>query len=252
MILTKFFMNFYIDISELLIYNMCMKSKWSHLKDRVVELRKEGISMTKIEKDIGIPRSTLSYWFKNIKISEKKQKVLEKNKLRGLEKARVKAVIWHNKEKEKRCNIATKEAEEVLNKINTQESNILEIALSFLYLGEGAKSNTFSIANSNSNVLNFFLDSIKKLYKIDKKTLRYELHLRADQNEILMKKYWSQKLNIPVSNIKYCAFDPRTEGRKTRNDYKGVCVVYAGGIAYTRRLLEIARLYSNIISKQHS
>lgn len=229
-----------------------MKSKWSHLKDEIIELRKSGVSMTKIEKDMGIPRSTLSYWFKDIKLTPEKQKTLEENKKRALEKARVKAVIWHNKEKEKRLKIATTEAEEVISGIRDNDLNTLEVALAFLYLGEGAKSNHFSIANSNPDILNFFLKSIDKLYGIKKDKLRYELHLRADQKENEVKNYWSNKLQIPILNIKYCVFDPRTRGRKTRKDYNGVCIVYAGGIAYSRKLLEIARLYSNITFKERS
>lgn len=46
-----------------------MYSKWYELKPKAVELRKEGTSIREIEKLLSIPRSTLSGWLKNIKLT---------------------------------------------------------------------------------------------------------------------------------------------------------------------------------------
>lgn len=51
-------------------YNYTMKSKWFKYKKEVLELRQKGISMTAIERQYGIPRSTLSYWFKDLKLTD--------------------------------------------------------------------------------------------------------------------------------------------------------------------------------------
>jgi hypothetical protein len=45
----------------------------------------------------------------------------------------------------------------VINKINTSDLAILELALSFLYLGEGSKEKLTSIGNANPLVLRFLL-----------------------------------------------------------------------------------------------
>ena len=45
-----------------------MQSKWFELKPTAVKLRRKGFSIGKIEYNLGIPRSTLSGWLKNIEL----------------------------------------------------------------------------------------------------------------------------------------------------------------------------------------
>ena len=56
-----------------------MKSRWFELKSKAVRLRKSGKSIRFIEGKLGIPKSTLSGWFKNIELSNKQKKVLKDN-----------------------------------------------------------------------------------------------------------------------------------------------------------------------------
>jgi len=79
-----------------------MKSQWYELKDRAIKLRKRGLSIGKIERRLKIPRSTLSGWFKNIELTPKQKEKLLNDWKNGLIKAREKAVLWHNTQKEKR------------------------------------------------------------------------------------------------------------------------------------------------------
>ena len=118
-----------------------MTSKWYELKDSAIKLRQRGFSIGEIERRLGIPRSTLSGWLKNIKLTaEQKEKLLQKWK-NGLIKARQGAVVWHNAQKAERIKEAEKSAKETLKNINLNDKNILELALAFLYLGEGSKNN---------------------------------------------------------------------------------------------------------------
>lgn len=226
-----------------------MISQWYKSKEKVIRLRQQGFTLTEISNEFNIPKSTLSSWFKNIKLNSAVEKILEKKKKIALQKAREKAVKWHNEQKRLRLEIAKKEAFEVVAKIDSKNKECLEMALAFLYLGEGAKKNFFSIANTNPEILEFFLNAIKILYNQNRNDLKYELHLRYDQNKQKMKKYWSERLKIPIDKITYCFLDSRTKGKKTLPNYMGVCVIIAKNIKYTRRLLEIAKLYSSMISK---
>ena len=119
-----------------------MKSKWFELKDKAVSLRKKGRSIRYVERALCIPRSTLSGWFKSVKLSKKQKKILYKNWKSALDQAREKAIIWHNSKKEGRLLEAKRQASEVLNRLNADDKDILDIALAALYLGEGFKKNT--------------------------------------------------------------------------------------------------------------
>lgn len=225
-----------------------MQSKWFQLKSKAINLRKQGKSIRDIEKILGIPRSTLSGWLKNIKLNISQYKVLENKNKEALIKARKKAVVWHNQQKSNRLKYAENEADTVLSKIkNTQE--IIELSLALLYLGEGSKkSPTTSIGNSDPLILKFFLNIILKVYKINIQKIRFDLHIRADQNPTIIKSYWSKELKAPLDRFRTISIDKRTVGRSSYSNYKGVCVINCGNVAVQRKLVYIGRKFcENII-----
>jgi hypothetical protein len=228
-----------------------MKSKWYELKADAILLRKRGLSIGKVESRLGIPRSTLSGWLKNIELTKEQREKLLKNWKKGLEKARRKAVLWHNAQKNKRLREAEEAAKETLKNIDIDNHAVLELALAFLYLGEGSKKNMqTSIGSSDPMILKFFLASLKTIYSIDVDNIKCELGLRADQSPEKMKHYWARALGLPIDNFKQINVDKRTKGSATYSYYKGVCHLRCGNIAIQRRLILLANSFcEKIISK---
>ena len=198
-----------------------MISRWFYLKDLAIELRQKGSSIKDIEKKLSIPRSTLSGWFRNVKLNQKQISKLENKKKQALVEARKKAVLWHNEQKQKRMAKAKKEALVVIDNIDLEDTSTLELVLAFLYLGEGYKTNTTGMRSSDPKILKFFIVSTEKLYGIKRNNIRCDLNLRSDQDPEKMKMYWSKELNLPISCFKGHSLDKRTAGRKTYSWYKG-------------------------------
>jgi len=220
-----------------------MKSKWFQLKSKAIYLRKQGKSIRNIETSLKIPRSTLSGWFKDVELTDSQYKVLKEKHENALVKARKKAVVWHNKQKISRLKIAEDEAEKTLLKINNRKE-IIELALALLYLGEGfKKSPKTGMGNSDPLLLKFFLKILINIYKINIEKIRFDLHIRADQNPESIKKYWSKELEVPLNRFKSVSIDKRTLGKTTYPDYKGVCVIDCGNIAVQRKLVYIGRKF---------
>ena len=221
-----------------------MKSKWYELKEGAVKLRKKGLSLGKIESRLGVPKSTLSGWFKDVELSEKQKKKLYNDWKNALVRARIKAVAWHNKQKEQRLLEAKKQAIETLGKINIDNKNIIELALALLYLGEGAKNNPeTALGSSNPLILKFFLSIIKNVYGIENDKIKCELGLRADQDPWKIKKFWAKSLNLPIENFHRINVDKRTIGSKTYPHYKGVCHIRCGNSAVQRKLIYLANSF---------
>lgn len=220
-------------------------------KDEAIKLRKRGISIGKIERRLNIPRSTLSGWFKNIKLTKRQKEKLSQDWKKALIKARKKAVLWHNAQKEKRLQEAKNAAAKTMETININNKNFLELALAFLYLGEGTKNNIeTAIGSSDPMILKFFLAALKNIYNIDIKRIGCELGLRADQNPEKIKRYWAKTLKLPLKNFKQINIDNRTKGTKTYPDYKGVCHLRCGNVAIKRKLMSLASLFcQKIIDK---
>ncbi|MBI2514913.1 hypothetical protein HYV91_01855 [Candidatus Wolfebacteria bacterium] len=221
-----------------------MKSKWFRYKDEAIRLRKKGFSIGNVEKCLGIPRSTLSGWFKDVKLSEKQKHKLWLNWKNGLTKARKKAVLWHNQQKQNRLNEAREASLGVLRRINLKDKDILDLALAMLYLGEGAKKNAeTAMGSSDPLILRFFIAALRKIYNFDISKMRCELYLRADQNPDVIKRFWSSELNLPIRNFKQVSIDKRTIGIKTYPGYKGVCNIRCSNVAIKRKLLYLSELF---------
>lgn len=140
------------------MYNVYIKSKWSELKPEAVALRKHGKSLPYVHDKLGIPKSTLSHWFKDIILTEKQKEKLQKNWQNALVKARTKAVEWHNQEKYKRLKTTELESLSLLSQIDKKNTNVIELALALLYLGEGTKSQAETgMGSSDPLILNFLL-----------------------------------------------------------------------------------------------
>ena len=96
-----------------------MKSQWYELKPKAIELRQKGFSIRDIEDKLKVPKSTLSHWLRVIKLSADQKARLRNEWLIALERARQKAVLWHNAQKARRVAEAEKEALSTFKKINS-------------------------------------------------------------------------------------------------------------------------------------
>lgn len=223
-----------------------MVSRWFNLKNKVIKLRKKGTSIGVINKEYGIPKSTLSCWFRKIKLSKlQKDRIYNAASIK-MDEARKKALLWHHSQKESRILKAKLEAGSIINRLNMNDLSILELALSFLYLGEGSKDNLTSMGNANPLVLKFFIKATKRIYP-NAKLGRCQLHLRSDQDELDAIKYWSAKLNIDKNQFDFVK-DKRIAKSKTYSTYHGVCVVRFTEIAIQRRLVFLSHDFCNIIT----
>ena len=83
---------------------------------------------------------------------------------------------------------------------------------------------------------------ILALERIQKK-IRFDIHIRADQNPKLIKEYWAKELKAPLHRFTTVSIDKRTIGKSTYPDYKGVCVINCGNIAVQRKLVYIGRKF---------
>lgn len=226
-----------------------MISKWSHLKYKAILERKRGKSLRDVELSLNIPKSTLSYWFKNIKLTFRQKRFLRLRHNKSLSEARKIAKDWHREQKIKRLEIAGKQAEETLSLINNNKET-LELALAMLYLGEGfKKSGGTGMGNTDPLILKFFLRLMLKVYNLKLENISIYLHLRADQNVESMKKYWSKELKIPLSRFRKVSIDKRTIKTKTYPHYKGVCLINCGNVAIQRKLVYIGKKFCEKTTK---
>lgn len=223
-----------------------MKSKWFKLKEEAVSLRRKGLSIGYIENKLGINRSTLSGWFKNIQLTELQKKQLIQNSRNGLIIAQKKGGQWNADQGNKRRAVIREEIEQLIPE-QVLDKKTGELILAAFYLAEGTKQEgSFIIANSNSEILKGIAGLLRYLYPIDESKFRCCLHLRSDQNEKELKSYWSKLLNVPEEQFLKTQFDKRAI-KKTYESYKGVCVLYYYDMALQRRILYLGEKVLSIV-----
>ncbi len=228
-----------------------MISKWYNLKHEALRLRKQGKSLPYIHLKLGIPKSTLSYWFKNVTLSQTQKDKLHRDWQDALTKARKGAVLWHNKEKAKRLKSAEIDGLSLLKEIDMNDAKITELALAILYLGEGTKAKSETgMGSSDPLILKFFITCLRKIYRVPESKIKCELHLRADQDPSKMIEFWSKELRVSRDNFTKPYLDKRTEGKMTYDSYKGVCLIRCGQVAIQRKLVYIAKHFCTEIATQ--
>lgn len=203
-----------------------MYSQYYTFKPKAVVLRKKGRTYGEIKRIIGepIPKSTFSHWFRNIIISEAYKRRLDKNILKNIQRAQVKALVSNRLRREKYIQEVRNRVKHLIIKLRNRDT--AKIALAMLFLGEGAKRAKGSVmfGNSDPKTVELFLKLLRYSYKIDESKFRCTLQCRADQNIKKLEKFWSRITNIPFSQFYKARVDLRTIGKPSKRlDYKGVC-----------------------------
>lgn len=161
------------------------------LREKALLLRKSGNSYSYIKKELGVSKSTLSYWLRDLPLSRERI-----NELRGRSEVRI----------EKYRQTMIQKRKERLNKIYKEEmkkwlplsQKEVYIGGLFLYWGEGSKT-TFDkvcISNTDPQIIRFASYWLTHALGVDKNKIRVALHLYTDMDVEKSKGYWSKLLDI--------------------------------------------------------
>ncbi|GMX58934.1 MAG: hypothetical protein MCSN_5880 [Candidatus Microsyncoccus archaeolyticus] len=165
----------------------------SRLEDRekVLALRKKGMSYGQIKNVLKISKSTLSIWLKDYPLSKERIKELRDCNEQRIERYR----DTMRKKRELRLDNFYRQEKTKIFPLSRKE---LYLAGLFLYWGEGSKNNEARLAISNTDpaIIKFFIFWLEKYWNISKDKLKVQLHLYVDMNiseEII---FWSKELKI--------------------------------------------------------
>jgi len=113
---------------------------------------------------------------------------------------------------------------------NIEESKLFGMGIG-LYWGEGNKANknTVKLGNSDPALLRIFIKFLVKFFKINKKDLRFHLHVFTDIDLDEAKKYWKKEMDVEKEQF----YKPTITITGKLGNYKkkskyGVLTVYYG------------------------
>lgn len=165
-------------------------------KNKAIKMRASGMSYSQIKAELGVSKSTLSLWLRDLPLSDTRLRELRDFNQVRIEKTRV----TKQRKRESRLKNVFDIVSKDIGKITKRD---LLIAGFFLYWAEGGKTQTHAVILSNTDpaMVRAFIawivligGSVDKMY--------FRLHLYSDMNEIKEIKYWSTELGVPKQAFK--------------------------------------------------
>ena len=192
----------------------------ANLKIKAIRLRRGGSSYGEIKKKLGAPKSTLSYWLKDVSLTEEQKKRLYTGNVLALARG-------SQSQKERRlreiAEIITNAKKEISDSISLESYRLFGAAL---YWAEGNKKNTLGITNSDPYLILFMVKWFEKILGASpSKDMKVHLNIYPQQNEQDIKKFWSQLTGIPLGNFGKTFVKPLSKNYKKNNLYYGTIKV---------------------------
>ena len=165
-------------------------------KEEVFKLRRKKLSLLKISKILGIPKSTISGWLKNELWSKQitKKLVAETSRMAG---DRIRLLSKINKKRfENNRRTFRQSAKQEFKKLF---ENKLFLTSLMIYAGEGdlkIENSIVRIANTDWRMLLTFNRFLKEICAVPEEKIHAAIVLYPDLNEIKCKRFWSQKIGI--------------------------------------------------------
>lgn len=207
-------------------------------------LRKQGFSYGEINRALTRkrPKSTLSYWFKDIPLSEYRKEELRERFAPKLAAAREKAIEAKRAKRERRL----KEIEERNSGIKQVLGNpdARKALLGVLYAANGAKK-AFSFSSSNPDIIRLYLYLLRTSFRIDESKLRCTVLARADSPLPELTYYWAKETAIPTEQFYTTRKDARTIGKDARKGSFGTCRIEYMSADLFREVMSIGSILTS-------
>ncbi len=171
-------------------------------------LRKKGLSYNKIKEQLGVSKSSVSLWCRDIKLTNEQSK-----KLADRSAAVFKLGAKANHEKRIVEILVIKEASK--KEIANLDRDNFKIAGAILYCAEGNKTNSASVTNSDPRIIRFMVTWFKEIFDIPPNRLKAYLHIHYGNDERKIKKFWSGLTGIPLKNFGKSFIKPKGTGHRT-------------------------------------
>lgn len=219
--------------------------RWSiEKKTEARNLRLNGASFNLIIKKLNVPKSTLSFWLKDI---PRPDNLYFTNRKDWLDKIRLLAA---NANRKKRQQSTDKIIHEVKKDIESWEDisviKIQKIMLALLYWAEGNKGRqVIQFANTDPRLALLFITLLRNSFRLDESKFRVRLHLHDYHQEKEVKKFWSDLLKIPESQFNKSYRKARSKEKTFRRNFGGICFIKYNSVYLQERIMQYAYLLAD-------
>ena len=204
------------------------------LREKSRELRRFGMSIREIAHSVGVAKSTISLWCRDIELTQAQVAKLLENKLK------LGQLMGAMAQKQKRINKISKCQKEGLRIFKNISKKEYFVAGLMLYLAEGAKLNRrIDFTNSDPQIIKFILYWLRVFFRVAPEEICIAILINQNHRprDPVIKDYWSQYLSIPVNQFRSTIFlkSKRKKTYENHDSYYGtvkVRVLKSSGLCY--------------------
>jgi hypothetical protein len=220
--------------------------KKKRLLELATKLRISGMSYKQIHMELGIAPSTASVWLKNVGFNNDAVKKLMQRQVAG----RSKGWATLRRKKLERGEVAKLKAIETLKSF-ILDKNVSKILCSFLYWGEGAKTEDHGVvmANSDPLMIRVFLYLLRSSFDINEQKLSGYLHLHSYHDIEVQKNFWSNVTGIPHDKIKI--YLKKESGINKRAGYPGCIQIRYNSVELFKEISFLYKLFEESKIRTH-
>ncbi|OGI86394.1 hypothetical protein A3A05_01850 [Candidatus Nomurabacteria bacterium RIFCSPLOWO2_01_FULL_41_12] len=222
---------------------------YPHTKEVAQKMRENGMSLGDISRKLNITKSTLSFWCKDIVLSDS---AISKIKTKGNMKS-IKGLLRYTESKRKdRLKRYALQRQEGIKILGTLSERDMLMAGLGLYWGEGYKyeNGELGFTNSNPHMIRFYFKWLR-LWSVEKNSLIFRLTLNEffRKEEEKIKIFWTNFLDIKkeqFSKTTYIQTNLKKASMKNIEKYKGILrVKVRKGTALRNKILGAIEHISN-------
>jgi transcriptional regulator with XRE-family HTH domain len=168
-------------------------------------LRADGATLAEIAQQLGVARSSVSLWVRDVDFTPRPRRIGPVARRRGPN------VLAQRKQAE--IERLRREGADVIDRLSDRD---LLIAGTALYAGEGSKRDgTVGFANTNASLVAFFCAWLRRFFRVDESRLRVCLYLHEGLDLDAAVRFWSQ-VTRPVLEAVPRGPRPRDPHREAR------------------------------------
>ncbi|MFT5036945.1 MAG: transposase-like protein [Candidatus Azotimanducaceae bacterium] len=182
-------------------------------KQQAVQLRERGVSMGEIAQRLGVAKSSVSLWVRDVKLTKTQRSKLNRNghSVDAIEKRRIARVSNTQKRRDEMMRIAGQEVAELSH-------NPLWCIAVALYWGEGGKTQqTARLSNSDPAVIKIMMHFFRGICNIPEEKFRGHVHTFSHKNANVCEKYWSDVSGLPRDKLFKTYVKQSSASKKKRN-----------------------------------
>jgi len=198
-----------------------MRHYWDDsVKEKAKQLREKGYSFGQLTKELSVSKSTLHQWIRGI---QRPSKFTALDRKRWIKEIQPLGAQGNHKKRMDKIAFIIEEAKQEIITFNVTK-DVKKAMLAMLYWSEGSKGRGMLVfANTDPRIMVLFITLLRDVFKLEESKFRIRIHIHWYHKEKFVKQYWSNLLQIPLSQFEKTYHKKRSKEKTFRKNVGGIC-----------------------------